>query len=217
MLLTEHIFQIVALLSSIFAWGYIRPTYLRTIIFILALTVVNESLIEPYIDKTKITSNDLGYNIFSFFDMAVWLYIFYRIHKESKLANYIIVLAICLFAYTLYDIYFNTTWYKLHILSMMAYSFSIIVLAVIYLYKVLTLRFHNLGNNPLFWMVAACVIYHSLLFYNFFTLTSYEYWKWANADFVYDLIQLLDNIFYYGLLTVTFVICIYYKQEPSLK
>ncbi len=213
MLLVEHLFQVIALISGLIAWKQIRPAYLRLIVFILALTVVNESFVEPYIDATKVTSADLAYNIFSFFDMAVWLYIFYRIHKQSRISGYVLALTTALFVYSIYDIYANTTWYKLHIISMMTYSFSIIMLAFIYLFRTLSLRFHDFRNNPLFWVSAACVIYHSLLFYNFFTLTLYDYWEWDNAILVYDLIQLLDNIFYYGLLTITFVVCIFYRQE----
>jgi len=214
MLFSQHLVQLFTFSVGVLTWRKIKPRYLVLIIFIVFLTIINENFITPWLDvlKNKKYTKDFAYNFFSIIDMIVWLKIFYRISEEGKERRMLFIALAFTFLYSITDIFFFTGISKFHINSIMVYDMSILLLAGNFLYHSLKKEYYQPINDSLFWISAACIGYHSLLFLNFVTLwLPAEYWNQPQANDVWNVVSLSGNIFYYLLLSIAFISCTNYK------
>ncbi len=204
--------EFTCFLCGFFAFSKLKPNYLKLIPLLLTLDICNELIIVPYTLQIHNINQNIGYNIFSFFEMSVWYYIFLHINRKSYLKKWILFLAFICFAYSYIEIIYLRGWRELHIDSLRLFNVSMIFFSCNYLYKILKEEYHELFVDALFWLSSACVIYHSMLFLNFTTMSENGYWVFKNADDVFYFLSDLGNIFYYLLLTIAFCSCIYYNQ-----
>lgn len=208
----ENIFQSIAFLCGLAAFKVIKPYYLKWLVPLLGITVLNEVVVVPYITRNFSASRDLAYNIFSLLDMGIWLYIFFEVHKGRNIQKWIIPGGAVIYIYTFIEIYFKG-WAVLHTDSFRLYEIVILLLSCSYLYGVFRKEYHKLVTDPLFWISAACISYHSVLFLLFTTLAEHSYWYFRGADEVFNYLQVIGNIFYYLFLSFAFVACITFKSK----
>ena len=209
MLFYEHILQFIALITGLKCWRKMSLKYLRVIVLIMALTCLNESIVIQKIDEVN---TDFAYNIFSIIDMIVWSFVFYKIYIGKQMKMFLFIPLSLSILYSIIDILFLTGIRKLHLNSLMSYDMSIVLLAGNFLYSLLREEFYQPVNDPLFWISAACIGYHSLLFSNFVTLwLPQQYWDQSLANNTFDIVNLSAAIFYYLLLSIAFVTCTNYK------
>ena len=208
------IIEYISFIVGLFCLRSLSPKYLRWIVLLLGLTVLNESFIVPYIHIPRIYNRNTSYNIFSFFDMITWYYVFYRMLLTSKIKIWILVTAVLVIGYSLVELCFIDNWMILHTGSLRVYSLTIILLSIYYLYRLLCEKYHNLILDPLFYLCAACLIYQGLLFFNLTTEATLTYWKLRYAVRFFHELQITSNIFYYLLLCIAFLVC-YYKYRMS--
>lgn len=207
----ENIIQFIAFLCGLIAWKRVRPPYTHWIILLLGLTVVNESIIIPYVMYHR---RNVDYNVYSFFDMATWLFVFYQVHKGKAIQKIIKPAAAFLFLYSLMEIYWKG-WGFLHTDSFRAYEIVILLLSCSYLYSIFRVEYHVLVYDPIFWIAAACIIYHAILFLNFTTLAENGYWFFKGSRKVFDVLQVIGNIFYYLFLSFSFFSCFNSKSNKT--
>ena len=218
MIFFEHSIQALSAIFGIFCWKKVEPFYLKWVVVILILTCINESIIIQLIINGHFkVSQDLAYNIFSIFDMIIWATIFYKIYLSEQVKMFLFIPLFFSISYSLIDIFCLTGLNKLHLNSIMVYDMSIILLAGNFLYYSLKKEYYKPLSDPFFWICAACIGYHSLLFINFITLwLPKEYWKQPLANTVWDIVILSADIFYYLLLSIAFITCTNYKFRRIL-
>ncbi len=208
------IIEYFSFIVGLFCFRSISPKYLRWIVLLLGITVLNESFIVPYIHIPKVYNRDTSYNIFSFFDMITWYYVFFRMLRASPAKKWIPVIAGLVVGFSVVELTFLGSWKTLHTNSLRVYSLTIILLSIYYLYRLLCEKYHNLILDPLFYICCACLIYQGLLFLNLTTEADLTYWKLKYAIRFFHELQITSNIFYYLLLCVAFFVC-YYRDRMS--
>lgn len=206
MLLYFEILETLALFTGLVAFKAIRPEYLRWILLVLSITILNEAVLVAYARSHKLNRN-IYYNLYSIIDMAVWSMIFVRIHAREKYFRGILTILSCCFAYCLIDIFWFSKLIYLHTQSHRLYDILIVCLTCLYFYRLLQKEFHLLKTDPIFWICMACFIYHSLLFIDFTFLGDAKYLYFKNSQQVRQALQSVYNSAYYLLLCITFIIC----------
>lgn len=213
MLTATQILQLFALATGIICFKYIKPVFLRWIVPILFITCVNEIVMIRYIIPDHFPGKEnLAYNIFSLPDMIVWLFIYFKSFKQRKWKKIIFSFGIILILVSLLDLYLNG-WELFHIDSIILYEFFLIFLSIRYLYEIFTKEYHDLFTDIFFWIASACLLYHSILIINFTTMKVADYWKMQNAAAIFNILQMTANIFYYLLISFSFILCFYYNQK----
>lgn len=207
MLLYFEILETLALITGLVAFKAIRPVYLKWILLVLLITIVNEAVFVAYARSHKLNRN-IYYNIYSIIDMAAWSMIFLRIHAREKHYNWLLLLLSACFAYCLVDIFLISKWTLLHTQSHRLYDILIVCLSCLYFYRLMQKQFHILKTDPLFWVCTACFIYHALLFIDFTFLGDAKYLYFKNSRQVRQALQSVYNSAYYLLLCITFITCI---------
>ena len=206
-----RIFEIIAFIAGLIAYKKIRPAFLKAIVFLLAITVLNESLIIPYLISFKKGSNNFCYNVFSFIDMATWFYVFYKINTKASIRYFIIAGAIVSLSYSFIELIFLKDWQHLHTDSFRIYELIIIFLAIYYFYQVMLKQYHNIFSDSIFWICAGCFLFHLIFFINLTTLNNGQYWNLKSSAFILKLLQNIANLCYYCCITIAFILCYYSK------
>jgi len=204
----EKSIEFITLLIGVISWDSCKPFYLRLIIFLLAVTCINEIVIVP-----NLSNSNIAYNFFSLVDVPIWLYIFLKMHFASKKKIILNIISLVVFMYSIIDVFFITGISFLHINSLMFYDMIILLFAGSFLYILLKREYHSVASDPLFWISSACIGYHSLLFLNFITLKLPRVYWTPYAYNVWDTVDLSANIFYYLLLSIGLIKCINYKSQ----
>ena len=200
---------IVALIAGLIAYKTIRPAFLKPIVFLLAITVLNECMIIPYFISLKKHATNICYNVFALIDMAIWFYVFYKINTKPSIRYFIIAGAIISFLYSFIELLFLKDWQHLHTDSMRLYGLIIIFLSACYFYQVMLKPYHNIFNDSIFWICAGCFLFHLILFINLTTLANAKYWNLKSAGFVQHLLQNIAIFCYYCCITIGFILCYY--------
>jgi hypothetical protein len=206
------ILQALSLMIGLAAWNAVRPAF-RMLIILLAVTVLNEALVVPYLETKHQGYINLAYNLFSLLDMVTWFFLFYHIMSAGLMRKLTIVVAIFLLSASVTEIFLIKGWTVFHTESMRFYNLSIVLLSLAYFYNIISRRYYIMHTDPFFWICAACLIYHTLLFLNFTTLSEYNYWKMKYSDDVYYLLQNIANTCYYMLLICAFGYGIYHRHR----
>jgi hypothetical protein len=218
MIYTQVIAELLALLAGVVAWKIITPAYLKIVVLLLLVSVINEAFVVPYCHVHNI-SNNVPYNLFSFIDMPTWFYVFYRIHKHNKTASIIPWAALGCMAFSLIEISFISKlhWGQLHYHSFRVYDILIIAFAYSYLYRILRKDYHSLVNDALVWVCFGCLLFHSIFFLNLTTISFPSYWKMKEAKSIFFILQSIAIILYNLFLCFAFTSCIYFKYRPLKK
>jgi hypothetical protein len=209
------IIKSITLFTGIYACFFFRPFYFKLVVALLVITIFNEGIIIPYIIKNEeITSYNryLAYNTFSLIDMAVFFYIFFNIFTGSAIKKYIAGAAVLVYVYSFVELFFFKSWTNFHTDSMSVYEIVLIILSIIYLYRLLKKEYYIAVIDPVFWLCCACLIYHCIFIINFTTLADKNYWHLEDAGFVSDLLVNIANTFYCLLLCCMFISGIYYSR-----
>jgi len=209
MLQLRFILEFLALIIGALSWQKMYPVYLRMIVLVLLITFINEYVIIQQIEQNySYISRDIAYNIFSVIDISIWIYVFYKIYLYKRMNRHLFIPATIAFLYSIIDIFFIYGIRHFHTNSMMLYNLSIILLSGNYLFYSLKKEYYQPLSDSLFWICAACIGYHSLLFLNFVTIRLPEaYWQELQANKVWVIVSLSANIFYYLLLSIAFLTC----------
>ena len=180
--------------------------FLRWISLILLLTIINEGMIQ-WLLYSGIRRNVIYYNAFSLADMTVWFIVFFLIHQKKPYRVFIVTAFVVCMAYSLIELLYLKGWWHFHTDSFRLYDISMIIMALMYFYEKLKEVYHNLVADHVFWIAAACFLYHSLLFVTFTTQSQPDYWSLPNAGRFYNILQNTGSLFYYLLLSLSFFIC----------
>lgn len=216
-MLIYGILILTAFLTGAYACFFFRPYYFKLILALLLLTFLNEVFIAPFLNSKFSIHWNVAYNVFSLIDMSVWLFIFYTINTAYKIRKFIVPVAAAIFIYTFVELFFLKGWDVLHSDSFRLYEIFIIILAIIYLYKILKQEYYVIAFDPFFWMCAACLLYHSILILTFTIRKNAAYWHFKNAADVFFFLQILADTSYYLLLCCMFISGIYYSRWQKKK
>lgn len=205
--------EILALIIGLACFRASRELYIKAIILLLLLTVINEVIFIPYIKSHHLFNRNIAYNIFSIIDMATWFYVFYEILQQAKVRKWIIAAAIGAFAWTAIEL-FNKGWHNIHPDSFRFYEVCLILFSLYYFYLILKKEYHPVFGDPNFWLCSACIFYHSTLFLTFTTLAENNYWELKNAMEVFTTLHSITNVVYYLMLCGAFIACYFnYRQQ----
>lgn len=180
---------------------------MRYLVILLFITCFNELIvIQLIIFKGNKINRNIPYNIFSLLDMTIWFLIFYSINKNRKGKLFTVILAVLSFIFSGIELFGYKSWLLLHTDSFRFYSLAIICLSVNYLYKVIKdNKYYNTFADHAFFLCAASLIYQSMLFIIFSTLSENSFWQFREAEYVYNLLQVITNILYYTLICASFI------------
>ncbi len=200
------VLEFIAFMIGLMVYNAIKPIYLKLILIILFITLINEVVVVPYLKVVHVNRNT-AYNIFSVIDIIVWLVIFMKIHSKEPRYKWLIVLSGLCLAICLFELVFVNGWGVFHTTSHRLYDILIVCYTALYFYRLLQKPYFVLYTDSVFWVCLACFMYHALLFLNFTLLSDYYYLEFKNSREIYRTLQFLYNSFYYPLLTIAFVVC----------
>ena len=120
---TGFIFSGITFIAGLATARSLKPAYMKFIILILGITAITEYVVLQ-LPRTN-TINNI-YNIFSFFDISIWLYVFYRVHQKEKMIHWIILIEIIVLLLSFAESYYY--WGIFHTLSLRLYDLVIIFL-----------------------------------------------------------------------------------------
>ena len=204
---TSLILSSISFLVGLATIKFAKPTLLRLVIVILGITVLTETL------SLKIPNNEVNnlYNIFSFFDMGIWFLVYYRIHKKEKAISWILLAEVFVLIFSLVESYYD--WGHFHTWSLRLYNIVIIFFSVLYLYRLLFKEYYEISKDPVFFICVACILYHSLSFIKFTTISEFVFFKDRNAANVFFTLDAIANILYYLFLCVAFIVSFYCQRK----
>ena len=208
-------YQYIILLAgivSLVTYRVSEPAHLTVLRILLVLTAVNEVWIVPYVKANHLFNRNILYNLFSLVDMGCWFVILYVLTgHRSLVAGLILLGALSAFGWSFVELY-ATGMKHLHLNSLRYYEVLIILFSLYYLYQLLGKEYHPILSDHDFWISSACIVYHSLLFLGFTTLSETNFWKLSNADEVFRILRNITNVFYYLLLCFA-CLAAYYKYN----
>lgn len=208
---------LTAFLTGLCACFFFRPYYFKLILALLLVTFLNEMIVAPLLNKEFSIHWNVAYNAFSLIDMSVWLFIFYKLNAGYKVQKFILPVGAFIFIYTFVELFFLKGWEVLHSDSFRMYEIFIIILSIVYLYRILRREYYVIAFDPLFWMCAACLLYHSILILTFTIRNNAAYWHFKDAAGVFSFLQILADTSYYLLLCCMFISGIYYSRWQKKK
>ncbi len=211
-----QVLEVISFITGLITYKALRPKFLQLIVLILGITVIHECLVIPYLIRVSPTRINLSYNIFSLIDMLTWIYIFFRILSQTSFRNPVIILSALSILYSLIELTVIKSWFSPHTDSFRFYEISLILFTLFYIYLTIKEEYHNLLYDPLFWVCCAIIAYHSILFLSFTTIRERNYWHLKNAKEVFRVLQTINNICYYVLLCITFIICKFKFRKKTL-
>ena len=208
------VLELLCLCVGLIRYKKLDPSYLRCVVAIVAITVIQESLVVNIIKLYSPTFRNLTYNIFSFFEMFVWLGFFYVVHRGHQIAQIIIPVGIVIAVYSLIELNFLKNWESLHTNSYRIYELFVLVLSFAYLVRLLKKdSYHPTFSDSIFWVCSACIIFHAMLMVNFTVLVERNYWNLKNSRELFNFLHNIGNTFYYLLLCVSFLTGSFFRSR----
>jgi len=208
------ILELLCLCVGLFTYTKIHSVAVRIVIWIVALTVVNELAIVNIIKEHAPAYRNFAYSMFSVFERAGWLIVFYKIHSNHRVQRIIIPLSIALFVYAVYEFVQPGNWKKFNIVSYCFYGLVIIIFSFLYLRRLLRKdEYQPIFRDSIFWLCAACILFHGLIIINFVTLMDTAYWKALISKTVFYWLLNSANTFYYIFLCFCFLTSAYFKKQ----
>lgn len=209
-----HVFQLLAFVAGLAVFRKAGLVYVRVLIVLLAITVINELVVVPYIKQNNLFNRNVAYNIFSLLDMAAWFFILHRIIQSRTGNRLTIVFAAVAFAWSFLEIN-SSGWNALHVDSFRFYEVAVILLSIYYLYTLMKREYYRFIDDPKFWLCSAVIIYHSVLFLSFTTLVENNYWNIPEANSIFVIFVNINNVIYYTLICAAFA-SIYYRHRKRV-
>lgn len=209
-----QLIMLLALIVGLAVFRITRPKFLRWLPILLLITVTNELVIVPYIKATHLFNRNIVYNVYSFFDMGIWLYLFHKIFNQPKVSRVIAISSVLIFGWTFIELY-QMGWHVLHADSLRFYEVVVIILGIYYLYTLMKKEYHSFFSDQNFWLCSAVIIYHSILFLTVTTLMESNYWGVREAHLVFGIFRDINNILYYSLICAAFL-SIYYRHNKPI-
>ncbi len=198
--------ELVCLCTGLLFIDRSRPSYIKALICLVALTFINEFLLVPYIKIHHPLYRNYLYSGFSVMDMLVWLCIFYQLLTERKQRILFWLLAVSCIAGNAFELSNAIGWQTLHPDSFRFYEMSMIIFSVVYLFEMLKREYYSVFKDVNCWLCFACIAFHSIMFLNITTMAQNNYWRLSNAANVFHILMNAANIIYYGLLSIAFII-----------
>ena len=202
--------EVISMLISMLLLKYTLNKAFAWITFILIVTVLNELIFVPYIISYQLFERNIAYNIYSIIDMTSWFIFFYLIYKNKLIRTVLLILSAICFSFSFYELLVIKGWIYIHSDSLRVYDISIIFLSACYLFTILKKEYHSLWSDNIFWICAACILYHAIIFINFTTLSEInEYWNNPQALQNFAILQGIANTAYYLLICIAFFVGFY--------
>ena len=211
--------EILAFICGLGMWKFLEPPVLKLIVVLLGITVLNESVLIPYLIQTQRLSTNAVYNVFSMIDISVWLFVFIKLNPEKKMKVGLLVTAIILTVYSLLEIFLIRGFYRFHADSFKLYCLVMVLLALYFLLRLLSARYYVALKDPLFYICIAVIIYQSMMFLNMTTVGQNKLPTDGLIKFALQLFAILQdigNISYYLLLCIAFLICFFNQRTKPL-
>ena len=199
---------IVCFVTGLTLIKHVKPVFLYWIIVLMGITLITETT-AIYFGSNKSTWKyiNIVYNVFSFFDMGIWYYVFLNMMGSKKLKIVVFVCAALVFSLTIIELDFFRNLKHLHSNSLRVYSLTIIALSIIKLNSKLLRDHLDLFKSPLFYVCAGCIIYHGVLFGNLTMLSEISNRHLDGIRNIFIILQNIANVLYYSLLCASFVVC----------
>ena len=210
------LYFVIIYAAAILGWvlfKYISPSFLKSLVYLFTIASIVETV--AFIlrgNAHHARFSNLIYNLVSFVEIPIWYYLFYRINKGNIFSRLIPLVAFVILGYSFLESAFIKSWYVLHTDALRLHSVFIILLSISYLYRSLSIEYHNIFSDSFFYIVSACILYHGVLFVNLTTLAENRYWGNREVAEAFFLFQVVANYVYYILLCCSIIIC-YYNQR----
>lgn len=204
---TSLIWSGISFLTGLATIKAVKPVFLKLMVVVFGITIIVEILAL----KLPGEPTNILYNIFYFIDMSIWFYIFYKIHQKQKAIKLVVLLEALAIIFGIIESYHR--WGRMHTLSIRFYSIVIIFFSILYLYHALSKEYYEVFRDPVFYVCAACILYHSLTFIKFTTISEYIFFKDGIALKVFYTLDAVANFLYYPLLCAAFIVSFYYPQK----
>jgi len=193
----------------------IKETIFRLLVLLVGISASCELLVyklnsEPWFDRCFL------YNVFSFWDIAVWLFIFYTIIITKWFKILLIISGVVLNLYGYFELSVFKSWNNFHTDSFRMYELIILISSIWYLYEQLEVLYYRTFAEPLFYVCTGCIFYHSILFIETTTQSELVYWKMKGTREVFYLLLNIANLIYYSSLIISFCVW-YYSNRPRAK
>ncbi len=175
------------------------------ILFIVGLAFCVDDIIIPLTKGTQIPKN-LIYNLYSLIDIGVWFYVVFTILK-NQIPRYIAVfLTLIVYTSSFIELFFYDNINQFHTTSFCLYELILILISIYYLYFNLKIDYYSFSDNIHFWIIAACIIYHSISFLKFTFMGLYSSSKnIQSAAFGFYLLGLLSNLLFCIFICIAFM------------
>lgn len=203
-------------MTGLFCLRKNRPVILLLLFVLIFISAVNEVLLVPnswY--RWKIPPN-VFYNVFSLFDIAVWMFIYYIIFKSRKLKLLVLSAGVFILTCSCAEIFFISSIDQLHVITLMWFSLISVLLSLLYFFLIYTKEIHRVGQDPVFWVCAAAICFHTMFFINLATIHQTAYWRLANAPLIFNILQSLASSSYYLFICTAFIIS-YCRYKATFK
>ena len=205
MFVLNLILQIATLITGLVYHSSVRPAVYRSFLFVIGLSILNESLSNAGFYTHIGISKLLFYNAFFSIQLFVYGRIFYTVfvpvHKKIFIKT-VLTLLLAAIVSVIYKGFYSFNPYFLSILSI-----GLILFASIYLYEIYQKEeIYYLKADPVFWFSIGIIIanFFFLLFVNAVHVASFK--NSSSAKTVFKGLNTLGNIFYYVFL-ITSVLC----------
>ena len=204
--------EILAFAIGVVLYARLEVHFLKLFTWLLGIDALNETLI--WLSSDVYHFRNLLYNVFSFLDMSFFFYLFYSINDKGNARKIIVGVFACLYVFSLVEL-FMKGWMVFHVNSLRCYNVSMILLCCYFFYLLFGKDYFEISTDPIFYLLFGVFIYQSLLFVNFTTISFSKYWKLANARKYFKMMQNINNVCYYSLICVSFIIS-YYNRRRAL-
>ena len=207
----------LTLCTGLAFYRFAKPVSLRLIVLLMAVTLVVELSICYLVSIKHIYQfNNPTYNLFSFFDQAIWFYVFYKIHAKSKIRKFIFPAFVFFLVWGIAELDWLQNLKVLHTVSWRFYCLALVFLAIYYLNSALGYVYHNFLVDPYFYICTGCVLYYSVLYGNLTVLGAFLGPELQGAREIFGVLQTIANCLYYLSLCCTFIVCYWNYRRGHL-
>ena len=203
-----YFLELLALCIGLLAWKRPGPAAIRSIILLMAFTVLVEGYSEIRLTIRHVPPHMIVYYAYSLIEMLCWFTFFYRIFPSPIRRKIIIFLGISYLAFAVWELGTYHTWlHQFHTDAYRLYIVYIIGLAVLYLWDVMQHKdFHPLQKDPVFWLCSGILLFQSVFFVDLTVLNIPSFREDGSSVIIWNTLLYVSEIFYYSLLCVAFYI-----------
>lgn len=215
MFLFISILETLLIITGLFSLQKNRPVFLYFLLIIITIDFVNENFIVTHCMQWWRLPSNLFYNLYSLLEILGWMLIYYNIFKTAFIKHSVNIIFPVILIYSLFEIFIIDTPNKFHTVSYALFSFASLFYSALYFFKINSKPYHNISQDPAFWMCAGVIFYQSLFLVNLITVLDAGYWKHENALQVFHVLQSIAQIMYYLFLCICFITS-YYRYHKVI-